>query len=191
MQILSRYVSPKAAESLVRRAAGTEPPKTPEAWARVIEESLWPELARLLPFREMPPELRALVRGLKRLTPPEPEAGGMEEEGPWETVDLEDPAARQALAVRLARLEGVFGVVVAAGGGREELFAAEPVPLDPVHLLLERQGYGMFYAVLEGSVVALKPLAQGYIALVARKESNIGQLLQALRRLVARAEVGG
>ncbi|TBH17513.1 hypothetical protein [Thermus thermamylovorans] len=192
LQILSRYVSPKAAESLVRRAAGEEPPRTPEAWARVIEETLWPELARLLPFREMPPELRDLVRELKRLTPPEPEAreGPEGEEGLPEVVDLEDPAARQALAGRLARLEGVVGVAVAAGGGREERFAGEPVPLDPVHLLLQRQGYGVFYALLEGKVVALRPLARGYVALVARKESNLGQLLQALKRLVAPAEVG-
>ncbi len=194
LQILSRYISPRAAEGLVAKAVAQRSPRTPQAWAQAIEEAVWPELTRLLPFREMPPELKALVRELKSLSVPEVDTEAQEEEGEealQEAVDLEDPAARQALARRLARLEGVTGVMVVGSGGKEELFAGEPAPLHLAHLLLLRQGYGVFYAVLEKSVVVLRPLAQGYVGLVARKESNIGRLLHALRRLVSVAEVGG
>ncbi|GAB5602932.1 hypothetical protein FJNA_14570 [Thermus sp. FJN-A] len=194
LQLLSRYISPRAAENLVARALAQRAPSTREAWARLIEEVIWPELSRLLPFREMPPELKALVReGKSRLTP-EPEAEA-EEEGEEdalrEVVDLEDPTARQALAQRLARLEGVTGVVVAGGSGKEELFPEEPVPLHLAHLLLLRQGYAVFYAVLGESLVAVRPLGQGYVGLTARKDSNVGRLLHALRRLGSIAEVSG
>ncbi len=193
MQILSRYISPRAAQNLLGRALAQETPRSPGAWVRLIEGTLWPELGRLLPFREMPPELKALVRELKSLAAAQASEMAEEEEEEellQEVVDLEDPTARQNLARRLARLEGVTGVVVAGPAGKEELFAGEPVPLELVHLLLLRQGYGIFYAVLQESVVALRPLAQGYVGLLARKETNVGRLLHGLRRLVSMAEVG-
>ncbi|WP_038058583.1 hypothetical protein [Thermus amyloliquefaciens] len=193
LQVLSQYVSPRAAENLVRRALAQRAPTSPEAWARLLEEALWPELSRLLPFREMPPELKALARQWREQAASlvtEAEAPEAEEEDlSLEAVDLEDPSARQQLAKRLARLEGVTGVVVAGTRGKEELFAGEPVPLDLAYPILRRQGYGIFYALLEGGIVALRPLAQGYIGLLARKEANIGRLLHALRRLTSLAEV--
>lgn len=192
LQILSRYISPRAAQNLLGRALAQETPRNPGAWVRLIEGTLWPELGRLLPFREMPPELKALVRELKSLAAAQ--ASGVAEEAEeellQEVVDLADPTARQNLARQLARLEGVMGVVVAGPGGKEELFAGEPVPLELAHYLLLRQGYGIFYAVLAENIVALRPLAQGYVGLLARKETNVGRLLHGLRRLVSMAEVG-
>ncbi|ADW23027.1 conserved hypothetical protein [Thermus scotoductus SA-01] len=195
LEVLSRYVSPRAAENLLRRALAQRMPTSPGEWAHLLEETLWPELRRLLPFREMPPELKALAREWRELAASQvaeaeaTETG--EEELPVEAVDLEDPLARQHLAKRLARLEGVTGVVVAGKNGKEELFSGEPVPLDLAYPLLRRQGYGVFYAILEREIVALRPLAQGYIGLLAKKEANIGRLLHALRRLISLAEVSG
>ncbi|GAA5334177.1 hypothetical protein YIM730264_02000 [Thermus hydrothermalis] len=195
LQILSRYISPLAAENLLARALGPRKPATPGEWARLIEANLWPELGRLLPFREMPPELKALVRELKQLALQEVQGEDEETEEEEalleEVVDLENPAAREHLARRLARLEGVLGVVVAGKGGKEELFAGEPIPLDLVHHLLARQGYGVFYALLQENLVALRPLSLGYVGLLARKDTNIGRLLHALRRLVPFREVSG
>ncbi|WP_105318337.1 hypothetical protein [Thermus tenuipuniceus] len=195
LQVLSQYISPRAAGNLVRRTLAQRMPTSPAEWARLLEETLWPELSRLLPFQEMPPELKALVREWREQAPfpvAEAEASEAEEEElPLEAVDLEDPSARQQLARRLARLEGVTGVVVAGKSGKEELFSGDPVPLDLAYPLLRRQGYGVFYALLEGEIVALRPLAQGYIGLLARKEANIGRLLHALRRLISLAEVSG
>jgi hypothetical protein len=192
LQILSRYVSPLAAESLVRRATAQGVPSRPEDWARLVEGTLWPELKRLLPFKEMPPELKAWLRELRDLAALEPEEEGEEEEeGRLEAVDLEDPTARTQLAQRLARLEGVAGVVVAGESGKEELFSGEPVFLEPGHLLLKRQGYRTFYAVLGDNLVALRALGQGYVGILARKETNVGRLLHGLRRLVSIVEVEG
>ncbi|WP_243028092.1 hypothetical protein [Thermus albus] len=193
LQILSQYISLRAAENLLQRVLAQGRPASPVAWAQWIEATLGPELLRLLPFRELPPELKALVRELGDLAPPHAveEEGEEEEEALEEVVDLEDPQARQDLARRLARLEGVVGVMVAGKSGKEELFSGEPVPLDLAYPLLRRQGYGVFYAILEGEIVALRPLAQGYIGLLARKEANIGRLLHALRRLISLAEVSG
>ncbi|MGC8877278.1 hypothetical protein [Thermus sp.] len=193
LQVLSQYVSHRAAENLLHKVLAQGRPAHPGEWARLAEEVVWPELKRLLPFQEMPPELKAWVRGLKALAPPEPEAEE-EEEGEatlLEAVDLEDPASRAHLAQRLARLEGVVGVVVAGESGREELFAGEPVSLDPAHLLLRRQGYRTFYAVLGEGLVALRALGQGYVGVAARKETNVGRLLHGLRRLANATEVEG
>jgi len=192
LEILSRYVSPRAAESLLGRATEMRKPANPGEWARLVEGVIWPELRRLLPFQEMPPELKAWVREMKALAAQGAEGEEQEEEElRLEAVDLEDPAARTALAQRLARLEGVVGVVVAGKSGREELFAGEPVPLDPFHLLLKRQGYQTFYGLLQHNLVAMRALGQGYIGLVARKETNVGRLLHNLRRLTGLSEVAG
>ncbi|MFN3368306.1 MAG: hypothetical protein ACK4G4_05500 [Thermus sp.] len=195
LEALSRYVSPRAAENLVRRALAGRMPTSPGEWAHLLEDILWPELCRLLPFREMPPELKALAREWRELASSQVAEAGEgeteEEELSLEAVDLEDPSARQLLAKRLAHLEGVTGVVVAGKNGKEELFSGEPVPLDLAYPLLRRQGYRVFYALLEREIVALRPLSQGYIGLLARKEANIGRLLRALRRLTSPAEVSG
>ncbi len=192
LQLLSQYISRRAAESLLRKALAQGTPSHPGEWARLAEEVVWPELKRLLPFQEMPPELKAWVRELKTLAPPEPEAEEEEEEAALlEAVDLEDPALRVHLAQRLARLEGVVGVVVAGQREREALFAGEPVSLDPIHLFLRRQGYRTFYAVVADTVVALRALDRGFVGVLARKETNVGRLLHALRRLASSAEVEG
>jgi len=192
LEILSRYVSPRAAENLLGRATAQGKPSRPEEWARLVEGVLWPELKNLLPFQEMPPELKAWVREMKALAAQEAEGGEEEEEElRLEAVDLEDPGARAGLAQRLARLEGVVGVVVAGESGREELFAGEPLPLDLFHHLLKRQGYRTFYGLLEDNLVAMRALGKGYIGLLARKETNVGRLLHHLRRLVSVAEVEG
>lgn len=190
LELLSRYVSPRAAESLVRKALAQGTPTHPGEWARLAEEVVWPELKRLLPFQEMPPELKAWVRERKALASQELEAEEEEALLP-EAVDLEDPASRAHLAQRLARLEGVVGVVVAGLKGRETLFAGEPVELDPIHLFLRRQGYRTFYAAVGDVLVALRPLGGGFVGVLARKETNVGRLLHSLRRLVDSAEVEG
>ncbi|GGN00736.1 hypothetical protein GCM10007092_13460 [Thermus composti] len=190
--LLSQYLSRQAVENLLQRAKGRLEPKTPQEWARLVEEVLWPELQTILPFREMPPPLKAWVRALKA-TPSAspPEEAGSEEEEPFleEAVDLEDPQTRQHLLQRLARLEGVLGVVVAGRSGKEERFAGEALPLDPFHLLLRRQGYEAFYVRVGHGLLALRPVGPGYVGLWARKEANIGRLLHALRRLVPLEEV--
>jgi len=133
LEILSRYVSPRAAESLLGRATEMRKPANPGEWARLVEGVIWPELRRLLPFQEMPPELKAWVREMKALAAQEAEGEEQEEEEELrlEAVDLEDPAARTALAQRLARLEGVVGVVVAGEAAGKSSSPGSPSPWTP------------------------------------------------------------
>ncbi|AFV75299.1 hypothetical protein YIM1640_16310 [Thermus oshimai] len=194
LEILTRYLSPQAARNLLLKAAKGPLPSSPWEWARFLEGPLWQELKALLPFREMPRELKRLIGELKALAPQVAEEEAEEEEEanlPPEVVDLENPEARHALARRLARLEGVLGVVVVGQRGREELLAGEAPPFEAVHFLLGRQGYRAFYALLPQGLVALRPLEGGYVGVMARKEANIGRLLHALRRITTPTEVGG
>lgn len=189
LDILSRYISRQAAANLLERAKAAEAPRGPQAWARLLEGPLWAELTRLLPFREMPPELKALLRRLKEApAPPAPAEEAPEEEAwvPVRGVDLEDPQAREALAQELARLEEVRGVVVAGRSGRAERLREEAPLLDSAHLLLRGQGYESFYLLLERGFWVLRNLNGGYIGLMASKEANIGRLLYQLRQLVAK-----
>ncbi len=188
LDILSRYIAPKAAANLLERAMAGAWPRTPGAWARFLEERLWPELVQRLPFREMPPELKALIRRLKEAEPPPPAETPLEEAPPQETVDLEDPSTREALAQDLARLEGVRGVVVAGPGGRAERLREEAPLLETVHLLLQKEGYASFFLALGDGVWLLRNLGQGYIGLIAEREANIGRLLYQLRRLKGKEE---
>ena len=148
IEILSEYLSPRAAANLLARAKARLTPTTPQDWARLLEGPLGEELRAILPFREMPPGLKALVRRLKAATPPPPKPQGeaVPEAAPaLEAVDLADPEERDRLARSLARLEGVTGVVVAHPSGKAELPEGFPVPLDTANLLLRRQGYALFY----------------------------------------------
>jgi len=101
IEILSEYLSPQAAANLLARAKARLTPTTPQDWARLLEGPLWEELRAILPFREMPPGLKALVRRLKAATPPPPKPLGeaVPEAAPaLEAVDLADPEERHRLA---------------------------------------------------------------------------------------------
>ncbi len=196
MEALEGYMSREAARNLWRRALKGREPTAPAQWAELLEGPLWTELRAILPFQSMPKELRALVRALKTEAMRQEEAEPKEEEGtrlPPEPVALEDPEARRALAHRLARLEGALGVAVVGlqekevltQGLREEVLALT----GSVHHLLRRGNYGIFYLHHTGGLVLIRPLGEGYVALWAKKEANIGHFLHALRRIVALSEV--
>ncbi|BDG29717.1 hypothetical protein [Thermus thermophilus] len=193
VDILSEYLSPQAAANLLARAKARLAPTTPQDWARLLEGPLWEELRAILPFREMPPGLKALVRRLKAATPPPPKPQGeaVPEAAPaLEAVDLADPEERDRLARSLARLEGVTGVVVAHPSGKAELPEGFPVPLDAAHLLLRRQGYALFYLRTASRLLLLRPVGGGFVGVTAREEANVGQLMHRLKRLAPK-EVSG
>ncbi|BDG20113.1 hypothetical protein TthSNM11_23160 [Thermus thermophilus] len=193
IEILSEYLSPQAAANLLARAKARLAPTTPQDWARLLEGPLWEELRAILPFREMPPGLKALVRRLKAVTPPPPKPQGeaVPEAAPaLEAVDLADPEERDRLARSLARLEGVTGVVVAHPSGKAELPEGFPVPLDTAHLLLRRQGYALFYLRTASRLLLLRPVGGGFVGVTAREEANVGQLMHRLKRLAPK-EVSG
>lgn len=187
-EALSRYMAEAAARNLLRRALasyGTKgfQPQDPGEWARFVEGPLWELLRTHLPFRSMPPELKALAARLRAeaIPPRREEVEASQEEHLEEPVDLEDPKARAELATRLARLPGAVGVWVQGQTGAE-VRAEKPLAFPAVaHRLLS--GYASFYVDLEEGLFLLRSLGQGHVALLARKEANLGQLLQVLRRL--------
>lgn len=202
-EVLSRYMAESAARNLLRRALVSKRPNTPGEWAEFVEGPLWALLRTHLPFRKMPPELEALAESL-RAQAQALEEEEMENEAPMgaeegqgasrrermeeiqEAVDLEEPKARAELATRLARLPGALGVWVQGQTGAEVL-AQKPLTFPAVaHRLLS--GYTSFYVGLAEGLFLLRNLDQGYVALLARKEANLGQLLQALRRLSPKAK---
>ncbi|MGQ9754233.1 MAG: hypothetical protein ACUVQD_06260 [Thermaceae bacterium] len=186
-EALSHYVAEAAAKHLLHEALKGKTPRTPAEWAALVEGPLWNLLRSRLPFRSMPPELRALVATLKAGAL---EAGEEETQEGFltEVIDLEGPEARGELIGRLAKLPGVLGVWVRGKTGAESR-AEVPIPsLEAAHQLLT--GYHSFYVDLEGALLLLRNLGQGYVALLARKEANLGQLLQVLRRLSPKEEEG-
>ena len=193
IEILSEYLSPQAAANLLARAKARLTPTTPQDWARLLEGPLWEELRAILPFREMPPGLKALVRRLKAATPPPPKPQGeaVPEAAPaLEAVDLADPEERDRLARSRARLRGVTSAELDNPSGKAELPEGFPVPLDTAHLLLRRQGYALFYLRTASRLLLLRPVGGGFVGVTAREEANVGQLMHRLKRLAPK-EVSG
>ncbi|KGQ22021.1 hypothetical protein [Thermus filiformis] len=189
-EALSRYMAEAAAKNLLRRAMASRRPQTSREWAELVEGPLWELLRTYLPFRHLPPELKALAANLRAqaetLEEAEEEAT-TEAEEIREAVDLEDPQARAELAARLARLPGALGVWVQGRTGAE--VRGDPLAFPAVaHRLLA--GYTSFYVDLEEGLFFMRSLGQGHVALLARKDAGLGQLLQALRRLYPKEEEG-
>ena len=96
-----------AARNLLRRALASYAPKDsqpqdPGEWAKFVEGPLWELLRTHLPFRSMPPELKALAARLRAeaIPPRAEEVEASKGERLEEPVDLEDPKARAELATR-------------------------------------------------------------------------------------------
>lgn len=197
VEALSQLVSPTAARSLLQRALRGQPSHLlgPRGWAELIEGPLQRELVGILPISGLLPDLSRLVRELRAQDrgPSDPRRAAqptLEVPDPTEYVDLSSEKERQALVQSLARGEGVLAVVLESIYGQElRLGACGPGVLEMLraaHGLLERRGgYRVFYTVLGGAQMVLRPLGCGYLALLMQGEANLGQFLFRMRRIEA------
>ncbi|MDX2004501.1 MAG: hypothetical protein SFU83_04415 [Meiothermus sp.] len=194
---LSQVISPVAAERLLRRAvnvAGKEgQPLDPRSWVEVIEGPLQKELTGILPISGLIPSLKLLVRELSALSerpaaPRSPTLPTLDIPPDFDLVALSDPDSRRALVTELAKWEGVLAAVLESSYGRESRLGSYSESLSTIlkmgHWLLERRGqYKVFYTVLGSAQLVIRPLKNGWIGLVTRSETNLGQLLYRLKRI--------
>jgi hypothetical protein len=197
IEVLSRVVSPVAASNLLKRALGGQSPGLlgPRSWAELIEGPLQHQLMGVLPVSGLIPDLQKLVRQLMAQTPSvevvhDPIRPTLEAADLTEYVDLEREPDRQALVLDLARGEGVLAVVLDSVHGRECRLGAHNDSLvgflSTVHRLLDRKGsYRVFYTVFREAQLVLRPLDLGYLAVLTRKETNLGQLLYRMSKIEA------
>jgi len=202
IEALTEYVSPGAAQNLFDRAvrrAGVNPESLDAAgWLRFLQGPLLAELRAILPVREPTGKLRRLMRGLEaaaarpaaapqpvpeRSSPPTIDTASIE-------VDLEDPATRERLASSLAREEGVSGVLV-WGSAFQEVRLPGVEDLAPilavVHNLLQKQkSYKIFYSVFREGQVLIRPLGPALVAVVAKRQANLGRLMHVLNSYEAK-----
>lgn len=196
VEALSQVISPVAAERLLQRAVGKQSkPKNPKAWVEVIEGPLKQELTDVLPISGLIPSLQALVKELKSQIskverPTRPAMPTLEMAPSTDYIDLEDEHTRRELVRELARWEGVLAVVLESVHGRESRLGAYTDSLYTIlsvgHWLLERRGkYRVFYTVLQGAQLVIRPMEGGWIGVITRQETNLGQLLYRLGRIEA------
>lgn len=194
VEALSQVISPVAAERLLQRAVGKQAkPQNPKAWVDVIEGPLKQELTDVLPVSGLLPSLQALVKELKSQRPDKPTRPALptlEMAPSTDYVDLEDEHTRRELVRELARWEGVLAVILESVHGRESRLGAYTDSLFTIlsvgHWLLERRGkYRVFYTVLQGAQLVIRPVEGGWIGVITRQETNLGQLLYRLGRIEA------
>jgi len=200
VEALSQIVSRPAAENLLRRVLVASKGKAselgPTAWVGLIEGPLQRELARILPVGRLLPPLQTLVQELKKQAQPpkEPQPPAFSTvEITTEYFRLSDPLVRQELLQDLARAEGVTGVVLQSRYGLESRLGGHPSELTTLlgmahRLLAHKRGYRLFYTVLGEAQVVLRPFEQGWLAVLALKEANLGQLLYRLSNVEAATE---
>ncbi|MCS7067701.1 MAG: hypothetical protein RMK51_03240 [Meiothermus sp.] len=197
IEALSQVVSPMAAHNLLKRALRGQSPDLlgPRSWVELIEGSLQRELMGVLPVSGLTPGLQKLVRQLRAQTPPtegvrDPTRPTLETTDLTEYVALERKQDREALVLELARGEGVLAVVLDSAHGREARLGAYADGLvdllNTVHRLLDRKGsYRVFYTVFSEAQLVLRPLDRGYLAVLTRNETNLGQLLYRMSKIEA------
>lgn len=197
IEALSRVISPGAASNLLKRALRGQSPDLlgPRSWIELLEGPLQRELMGVLPVSGLIPDLQKLLRQLKAQAPSleavrDPTRPTLETTDLTEYVDLEREQDRQALVLELARGEGVLAVVLDSVHGRECRLGVHNDSLvgllSTAHRLLDRKGsYRVFYTVFREAQLVLRPLDRGYLAVLTRDETNLGQLLYRMSKIEA------
>jgi hypothetical protein len=135
--------------------------------------------------------LKTLVKQIKRqATQIKDPTITIQEVIPFEHIKLDSPEARRDLVLELAKMENVIGVVLDTSYGRESRMPGYEEGslsiLKVAHRLLSlRGGYRVFYTVLREAQLVLRPLGSDWLAVLARSEANLGQLLYRLSRIEA------
>ncbi len=202
IEALTEYVSPNAAQNLFDRAVrrGGVNPETLDAagWLRFLRGPLLTELQAILPVREPTGKLNHLLRALEEAAArPAPTAQPAPQQHNPPTIDttrieidLENSAARERLASSLAREDGVSGVLVWGSGFQEaRLPGVEDLApiLAVVHNLLQKQkSYKIFYSVFHEGQVLIRPLGSALVAVVAKRQANLGRLMHVLNSYEAK-----
>lgn len=194
IEVLAQVISPLAASSLLRRALRGQSPEAlgPQGWAELIEGPLQRELKGILPMSGLLPELQQLVRQLRAQpqSPQQAQAPTLETTHPTEYIDLQSEQDRHNLVLEMARCEEVLAVVLESSYGQEYRLGNQNESLvellSTMHRLLDRKGrYRVFYTVFRGAQLVLRPLGQGYLAVLTRNKANLGQLLYRMSRIEA------
>jgi len=202
IEALTDYVSPSAAQNMFDRAArraGVDPETLDAAgWLSFLRGPLFVELQAVFPIREPTGKLHRLLRSLEESAQKSaPSAKAVPERtGPPTIisarieVDVQDPAARERLASSLAREDGVSGVLVWGPGFQEaRLPGVEDLApiLAVVHSLLKKQkSYKIFYSVFREGQVLIRPVGSALVALVAKRQANLGRLMHVLNSYEAK-----
>lgn len=203
VKALTEYASPAAAKNILNRAlqkAGANPEAMgPEAWLRFVRGPLLSELQQVFPIQEPTGALRRVIRSLEAAAasqsapvaqPAAPANARNTLILPKRTVDLDLAEAREGLVNELAREEGVSGVLL-RGPSFQEIRLPGVEDLAPilgvVHNLLRKQKpYKIFYSVFQEGQVLVRPLGPALVALVAKREANLGRLLHVLNSYEAK-----
>ncbi len=197
IEALSQMISPVAASNLLKRALRGQSPDLlgPRGWVELLEGPLQRELMSILPVNGLTPDLQQLARQLRAQTPSlevvrDPTRPTLETTDLTEYIDLAREQDRQALVLELARGEGVLAVVLDSVHGQEYRLGAHTDSLvsllSTVHRLLDRKGsYRVFYTVFREAQLVLRPLDRGYLAVLTRNETNLGQMLYRMSKIEA------
>ncbi len=203
VEALSEYVSPIAAQNIVTRAlrkAGVDPDSlSPEGWVDFIRDPLLSELRQVIPIREPTGGLSRLLRSLEetpaaqqpRRSEPAPAPPPRDTLVlPKREVDINAKNVREELVNELAREEGVRGVLLQGPDFQESRLPGmedlAPI-LGVVNKLLQKEKpYKLFYSVFEEGQLLLRPLGPALVALVAKREANLGRLMHVLNSYEAK-----
>jgi len=197
VEALTEYASPVAAQNIVYRAlrrAGMDPGDLSAAdWVRFVRGPLFNELQQLFPIKEPTGKLRRLLRSLEETAVAEAVPQEREPETPSarstlilpkRTVNLSAENDRERFVNELAREEGVSGVLLQGPGFQESRLPGvkdlAPI-LGVAHNLLQKQKpYKLFYSVFREGQVLVRPLGPALVALVTKREANLGRLMHVL-----------
>lgn len=187
VQALTQFLSKVAAERMLNRLLEGKNP-SPSEWADLIEGPLMRDLGQVLPVKGPFGPFLGILQKLRAQVQPEAESEAVSE---W--VVLSSPSQRHALALQLARLSDVQGVIVYHPEGQEVRFPGLSPQTKSIfemshRLLMMRKPYSLFYTVFNGAQLVFRPINSGWIAVMARSEANLGHLLYRLRRIEALPE---
>ncbi len=192
VEALSNYgIPPAASRNLIQRARKKSGlGDRPADWVRLAEGPLLAEIQGIIPvfrgggaYAEAVARLRELARRAEPApSPSAPRAA--------RRVNLDDAAERERLLVELAREEGAMGVALIRNGRAEMRFPGAPSGLPRLlfaahRLIGRRRRYRVAYLVVKEAQVFLRPLGEYVVALVTKRDANLGRVLTRLAELSA------
>ncbi len=193
IEALSSYgIPPAASRNLIQRARKRSGlGDRPADWVRLLEGPLLAEIQNIIPvfrgggaYAEAIERVRALARSTS--VPSAPVRAR-----PLRRVDLGDPAERERLLTDLAREEGTIGVALVRNGRAEMRFPGAssgfPRLLFAAHRLISRRrDYRVAYLLVKEAQVFMRPLGEYVVAVVAKRDANLGRVLTRLSELAVK-----
>ncbi len=164
---------------------------SPDEWVTMIKGPLHDALSQAIPIRGVFRPFENLINEIKtNMTAEFEPLTTLESNVKIEYINLQSASDVERLVQDLAKMDDILGVIVEGPAGKESRlpgFGELSADIMKVanHLLKKKGAYRIFYSIWDVAQVVIRPLGSGWVAVVGKKQANLGHILYRLNHLEA------